>query len=131
MAQQVRAILNQRLVRTLCQGCAHHEKIGDVLRQEECEVLDLAPDTIIRTHNGAGCDLCNRTGISGRTLLLDAILITLGPAQRNSIYEALMKNVNEITREQGVIVRTRRDGLIDLIKSGLIDPKAALSYLED
>lgn len=130
LAQQVRAIMNQRLVRTLCQGCAHHEKIGDVLRPEEVETLALDPQTGVRTHNGSGCDLCNRTGISGRTLLLDAILITLGPSQRNAVYEALMKNVNDIIHEDGVIVHTRRDGLIDLIKSGLVDPKAALSYLE-
>ena len=131
LAQQVRAIMNQRLVRTLCQGCAHHEKLGDVMKPDEVAMVDLKPETIIRTHNGAGCDLCNRTGISGRTLLLDAILITLGPAQRNHIYEALIKNVNDMIGLDGVIVHTRREGLIDLIKSGLIDPKAAMSYLEE
>lgn len=131
LAQQVRAILNQRLVRTLCQGCAHHVKLGEILRPEEMAMLDIPLETSARTHNGAGCDLCNRTGISGRTLLLDAILITLGPALRNNIYEALIKNVNDMIGQEGVIVHTRREGLIDLIKSGLIDPKAALSYLEE
>jgi type II secretory ATPase GspE/PulE/Tfp pilus assembly ATPase PilB-like protein len=131
LAQQVRAILNQRLVRTLCQGCAHHQKLGESLKPDDVASLELSPDIIIRTHNGAGCDLCNRTGISGRTLLLDAILITLGPAQRNNIYEALIKNVNNMIGLDGVIVHTRREGLVDLIKSGLIDPSAALSYLEE
>jgi len=131
LAQQVRAILNQRLVRTLCQGCAHHEKIADVLKPEDVANLDLPDDTGVRTHNGAGCDLCNRTGIQGRTLLLDAILITLGPSQRNNIYEALIGNVNDIIKQDGVIVHTRREGLIDLIKSGLVDPRSAISYLEE
>lgn len=131
LSQQVRAILNQRLVRTLCQGCAHHEKLGEVVQVEDVAHLDLTADTPVRTHNGSGCDLCNRTGISGRTLLLDAILITLGPAQRNHIYEALTKNVNDMVGQEGLIVHTRREGLIDLIKSGLVDPRAALSYLED
>lgn len=131
LAQQVRAIMNQRLVRTLCQGCSHHEKLGEVMKPHEVQQFGLDPDTGVRTHNNAGCDLCNRTGISGRTLLLDAILITLGPAQRNAIYEALIKNVNDIIREDGVIVHTRREGLVDLMKSGLIDPKAAMSYLEE
>lgn len=35
LSQQVRAILNQRLVRTLCQGCAHHHTVGDVLKEHE------------------------------------------------------------------------------------------------
>lgn len=131
LSQQVRAILNQRLVRTLCQGCAHHTKAGDALKLEEMHALQLQPEEVIRTHNPSGCDLCNRTGISGRTLLLDAIIITLGPGQRNAIYEALLGNVNDIVNEEGVIVHTRKEGLVDLVISGLVDPKAALSYLEE
>ncbi|MEZ5814883.1 MAG: ATPase, T2SS/T4P/T4SS family [Alphaproteobacteria bacterium] len=130
LAQQVRCILNQRLVRTLCQGCAHKDEAGKVLKDHELQALSIPADAKVRRHNTSGCDLCNRTGISGRTLLLDALLITLGPAQRNEIYEALMGNVNNITKEDGVVVHTRREGLVDLILSGLVDPKAAMSYLE-
>lgn len=131
LAQQVRAIMNQRLVRTLCQGCAHKGVIEDVLKPAEMQELGLDPGLSIRRHNTSGCDLCNRTGISGRTLLLDALLITLGPQQRNHIYEALIGNVNNVISEEGVVVHTRREGLVDLVVSGLVDPKAALSYLEE
>jgi type II secretory ATPase GspE/PulE/Tfp pilus assembly ATPase PilB-like protein len=131
LAQQVKAILNQRLVRTLCQGCAHKSILGEVLADNEIEEFSLDPSTKVRTHNTAGCDLCNRTGISGRTLLLDAIIITLGPGQRNSIYDAIIENVNKISEEDGVIVHTRKEGLIDLVVTGLVDPKSAVSYLED
>jgi type II secretory ATPase GspE/PulE/Tfp pilus assembly ATPase PilB-like protein len=131
LSQQVRAILNQRLVKTLCQGCAHHAKSGETLRPDEMHALGLMGQEIVRTHNPSGCDLCNRTGISGRTLLLDAILIPMGPGQRNAIYEALIGNVNNIPHQEGVIVHTRKEGLIDLVTSGLVDPKAALSYLEE
>jgi len=131
LAQQVRAILNQRLIRTLCQGCAHKGHASDVLKEHEIHRLGVEPDVKVRKHNTSGCDLCNRTGISGRTLLLDALLITLGPAQRNEIYEALIGNVNNVVKEDGVVVHTRREGLVDLVISGLVDPKAALSYLED
>ncbi len=131
LAQQVRAILNQRLVRTLCQGCAHKTKLEDILNEEEVRIFGLEPGIKVHRHNTSGCDLCNRTGISGRTLLLDALLITLGPAQRNHIYEALIGNVNKVIHENGVIVHTRREGLVDLVVTGLVDPKAALSYLEE
>lgn len=130
LAQQVRCILNQRLVRTLCQGCAHKDEAGKVLKEDEIQQLGIAPDTRVRRHNTSGCDLCNRTGISGRTLLLDALLITLGPAQRNGIYEALIGNVNNVVHEEGLIIHTRQEGLIELVISGLVDPKAAMSYLE-
>lgn len=131
LSQQVRAILNQRLVRTLCQGCAHTDVVDEVLDMHEIKLFDMDPKASVRRHNTSGCDLCNRTGISGRTLLLDALLITLGPAQRNNIYEALIGNVNKILSQDGVIVHTRREGLVDLVLSGLVDPKSALSYLED
>lgn len=131
LAQQVKAILNQRLVRTLCQGCAHKGKAGDILNDEEIQELEISKETDVRWHNTSGCDLCNRTGIVGRTLLLDAIMIHLGPGQRNEVYEALMKNVNAVRSQQGVAIYTRREGLLDLVLSGLIDPKAGLSYLEE
>lgn len=130
LAQQARCIINQRLVKTLCQGCAHQGRAGDVLDDQEMDQLGVEPQTMIRRHNASGCDLCNRTGISGRTLLLDALMVTLGPAERDKIYKALMRNVNDILLEEGVIVHTRRDGLVDLVLSGLVDPKSALSYLE-
>lgn len=131
LAQQVKAVLNQRLVRTLCQGCAHKGLAGDILDEHGLHQLGIPADAPVRRHNSGGCDLCNRTGISGRTLLLDALLITLGPGQRNSVYEALTKNVNGIIEEDGVIVHTRREGLVDLVLSGLVDPRAGLSYLEE
>lgn len=131
LAQQVGAILNQRLVRTLCQGCAHERRVDEVLSAEDIQYLNVNETDMIRTHNTSGCDLCNRTGISGRTLLLDALIITLGPSQRNNIYESLIGNVNNVIKEDGVIVHTRRDGLTDLVLSGLVDPQSALSYLEE
>lgn len=131
LAQQVKAIMNQRLVKTLCQGCAHKTRAGEAMSEEEIYMLGISPDAIVRTHNSSGCDLCNRTGIMGRTLLLDAVMIPMGPAQRNQIYEALMSNVNAVLHVGGVIVHTRREGLVDLVLSGLVDPKLALSNLEN
>lgn len=131
LSQQVKAVLNQRLVRTLCQGCAHRKYAREYLNEDDLEMLGIDKETPVRTHNQNGCDLCNHTGISGRTLLLDALLIDLGPAQRNDVYEALLKNVNDIEGQEGIIMHTRREGLVDLVVSGLVDPKSAMSYLEE
>ena len=53
LAQQVKCVLNQRLVRTLCQGCAHKEKASSYLNEHE--ILELAIDggTEIRRHNAS------------------------------------------------------------------------------
>lgn len=131
LAQQVKAILNQRLVRTLCQGCARAEKAEDVLAKEDLKRFDFTGEEKVKTHNSAGCELCNRTGVLGRTLLLDAMLLTSGPGQRNAVYECLLTNLNKLPEEDGIVVHTRREGLIDLVSTGMIDPIAAMSYLED
>lgn len=131
LAQQVGAILNQRLIRTLCQGCAHKVQAGEILSPDMLEGLGVDSHQEVRTHNSNGCDLCSRTGISGRTLLLDALLITLHPSLRNEVYEALISNVNKIRNVKGIEAHTRKDGLHDLVVSGLVDPMAAISYLEE
>jgi type II secretory ATPase GspE/PulE/Tfp pilus assembly ATPase PilB-like protein len=131
LAQQVKCVLNQRLVRTLCQGCSHDEIAGEYMEPNEMLDLGIPDETPVKRLNTSGCDLCNRTGISGRTLLLDALMIALGPGARNDVYEALMVNVNGIIGLDGITVNTRREGLVDLVVTGQVDPKSAVSYLED
>ena len=131
LAQQVRCILNQRLIKMLCQGCAHKVAASDVVESDELDALEIKADTIVAKHNSAGCDLCARTGFMGRTLLLDALLITSAVNERDGIYTALMGNVNNITKEDGVIFHSRKEGITDLMLSGLVDPRVALLHVED
>ena len=131
LAQQVRCILNQRLIKMLCQGCAHKAPAGDILDADQLKDLEITAETEVSHHNSAGCDLCARTGFMGRTLLLDALLITSPVNERDGIYHALMGNVNDITKEKGVIFHSRREGIIDLMNSGLVDPRVALLHVED
>lgn len=131
LAQQVRAILNQRLVKTICQGCAHKTRADEVLLEREIELLEIDAKTGVRTHNVSGCDLCGRTGILGRTLLLDGLIITTPVGGRDGVYRALMDNVNDVVQEDGVHFFSRRDGIIDLVKSGLIDPRNAVLHIEE
>jgi general secretion pathway protein E len=131
LAQQVKAVMNQRLVKTLCQGCAHKTRADELLTDAEIERLGIKPNTGVAKHNQAGCDLCNRTGILGRTLLLDALLITAPVSERNGIYKALRQNVNDVLNEPGVIFWSRREGVIELMTSGLVDPRAGILYIDE
>jgi len=131
LAQQVRCILNQRLIKMLCQGCAHKIEAKELLDSEQIEVLGIASDKKVSKHNTAGCDLCSRTGFVGRTLLLDALLITSAVNERDGIFKALMGNVNDITHEPGVIFHSRHEGILDLMHTGLVDPRVALLHVED
>lgn len=130
LAQQIRAVLNQRLITTLCHSCAHHEKAGEILSQDAREALQLADDEIVRTKNKAGCDLCNRSGVLGRTLLLEALVINTPLSRRDPIFHALMHNVNDVLVEEGVHHISREYSLIKLVKDGLVDPRSALKQMD-
>lgn len=130
LAQQIRCVLNQRLVKTLCHSCSQKAQAKDFLQPGQMELLDLKPDDAIRNHNPNGCDLCNRTGVLGRTLLLEALMIATPLAKRDPIFHALMNNVGDVVHQEGVMYTSRRQGLSWLVKDGLIDPKIALVMME-
>jgi hypothetical protein len=64
-------------------------------------------------------------------LLLDAILVTSATGRRDPIFQALLRNVNELADCDGVILHSRKEGLQDLVREGLIDPKSALTFIEE
>lgn len=131
LAQQVRCILNQRLIKMLCQGCCHKAKLSEIMDMNDIERFGVSPDTTVSKHNSAGCDLCARTGFMGRTLLLDALLITAPVSERDEIYGALLNNVNAVVGQDGVIFHSRREGITDLMITGMIDPRVAVLHLEE
>ena len=131
LAQQIRAVLNQRLIKTLCHGCRVMRPAKDFLPGEDIEKLDLKPEDVIGSHNPGGCDLCNRTGILGRALLLEALLVNTPTAKRDPIFHALVHNVNDIAHQEGVIHMPRKRAVFGLVKDGLIDPKIALAMIDE
>lgn len=131
LSQQIRAILNQRLVRTLCHSCAQKYPAHEVLKPWQIEKLELEPHVVVHLQNPNGCDLCNRTGILGRTLLLEALLIDTPLSRRDPIFHALMENVNDVAKEEGVTYYRRLDNLKSLVKEGLIDPNKALAQIDE
>ena len=130
LSQQIRCVLNQRLVKTLCHSCSTKTLAKDCLQPGQMEILDLKPDDTVRTHNSNGCDLCNRTGVLGRTLLLEALMIATPLSKRDPIFHALMNNVGDVVHQEGVSYTSRRQGLTWLVKDGLMDPKIALIMME-
>jgi general secretion pathway protein E len=130
LSQQIRCVLNQRLVKTLCHACSLKAPAKEMLQPGQMEMLDIKPDDLVRNHNATGCDLCNRTGVLGRALLLEALMIATPLSKRDPIFHALMNNVGDVLHQEGVSFTSRKQGLIWLVKDGLIDPKIALVMME-
>lgn len=131
LSQQIRCVLNQRLVKTLCHGCGARTTAKSVLSDEQIETFGMKPDDTVRTHNPNGCDLCNRTGVLGRALLLEALMVGTPLAKRDPIFHALMHNVGDVLHQAGVGHTSRKQGLIWLVRDGLLDPKLALVMMDE
>lgn len=73
VASGVRAILAQRLVRTICTSCKERCEPDP----NEVERLGFHPDlSTIELWHGAGCDNCNRTGYQGRLGAYELLVTT-------------------------------------------------------
>ena len=130
LAQQIRCVLNQRLIKVLCQGCSIAVRAGDILNEHELHVLQVDADTMLRRYNPNGCDICNRTGYYGRTLLLEALMIEGNDAMRNDLYKTLMTNTAEIIRLPGVKLYSRGDNIRKLVQEGFVDARSGVLQLE-
>lgn len=68
----IRAIISQRLVRSLCNNCKTKREISS----DELEMVrkHIAEDKIL-IHEPVGCDLCRQTGFKGRTAIAEFLFI--------------------------------------------------------
>ncbi len=131
LSQQIRCVLNQRLIKTLCHSCSQKATAGDHLNAQQMQDLDLKSDQAVKLHSPNGCDLCNRTGILGRALLLEALIIDTPLSKRDPVFHALMHNVNDVLHQQNVLHVSRAQGVRNLVRDGLMDPKVGLALVRE
>ena len=100
----VEAIVAQRLVRKVCNGC----KTEMVPTEEMLMELSLAPEDVAgkKFCFGTGCDACNKTGYKGRMALMEIMLVT-ERIKEMILAMASTEYIREAAREQGM--RTLRE----------------------
>ncbi len=105
VASGVRAVLAQRLVRTICSTCK------EVHQPTELEMERLALDvdwSKSEVFHGAGCDNCNHTGYSGRIGVYELMLTT--DEIRNYIMESTASGALRRTARRCGMTTMRQDG---------------------
>jgi type II secretory ATPase GspE/PulE/Tfp pilus assembly ATPase PilB-like protein len=98
VAQGVRAILAQRLVRTICATCKEPHTPTELEMTRLALPVDW--DSVSLTH-GAGCDNCNGNGYSGRLGVYELMTMT------DSLRAMIMRNESSIKLRR----QARRDGM--------------------
>ncbi len=104
----VEAMLAQRLVRTICNGCkVSFEPSAEVLLELGLEAADLQGK---RFAYGKGCRACNGTGYKGRTGIYEMIVMS----------EALREMVMNGASADALRDQARREGMRTLREAGLL-----------
>lgn len=107
VASSLRAVMAQRLVRSICENCKEEYQPGD----DELRLLGPAAEQMAAAtlYRGHGCGSCSLTGYSGRKGLFEVFLVT--DEIRRMIFEKQpAAEIRAVAREAGM--RTlREDGL--------------------
>ena len=126
VASAVRAIVAQRLVRTICESCKQPTKVDRLVLKDAGFPMDRLTD--YRLPEGSGCDKCRGTGFRGRTGIYEILRITerLEPL---IIARAATSRIKQESLAQGM--RTLRDDGWDKVARGITTVTEVLRASEE
>jgi type II secretion system protein E len=105
IAATVRGLLAQRLVRMICEGCAHPYEASP---EDLARVGGMMPVVRPAFRRGRGCDACAGSGYSGRTGIYELLVVT-DELRARIVAGAPLDEIRELGRDQGM-VPLRMDG---------------------
>lgn len=112
LADAMRGVMAQRLVRTLCPHCK--EKRSASIEEKKIMGLDWREE--VEVYDSKGCPLCNDTGYHGRTGVYEIMPIT--PALRTEIAKrASTDEIRKTALREGM--HTLRDEAVRLVLEGI------------
>lgn len=95
VAEAVKLVVNQRLVRRLCSECRTHKALSEGQRQQLLPLLEqagLQAEDFSHSYEATGCPACQQRGYRGRFLLSEALSVNgeiAGALQAGATEEAL------------------------------------------
>jgi type II secretory ATPase GspE/PulE/Tfp pilus assembly ATPase PilB-like protein len=135
IAQNVRAVINQRLVKKLC-FCAENDLDGtrvlaDIARRYRVPMF--AKEAAVKKAKHGGCEACNHTGYISRTLLPEVLFFTGKLHDRDALAKVLLSG--NITTEAlqsapGIYFISSIESGIELAARGEIDLETLARSLE-
>ncbi|WP_448871218.1 GspE/PulE family protein [Desulfobulbus propionicus] len=120
VANSIRGVLAQRLVRKVCPDCAREEAITEGERR----MLGLKADDQFIIRRGQGCDACGFKGYRGRTGLYELLAVDEAIQKMVATQETTDRIKKYAVAELGF--RTLRDEGILRIRQGLTTPEEVM-----
>ena len=121
LADVLRGVVGQRLVRKLCPQCARPSSPEQRRHHEAAAPAGPAPAGDADWREPRGCDACARTGYLGRIGLFETAVAT----------KALERAVRGRADEDALAATARRDGFKTLFEDGYAKARAGLTTLSE
>lgn len=126
----LRLVINQRLIRTLCEACKKKVKASDKVKQYIAAVAktlpaaakkDMALQDPLHVYEANGCSACNFKGYKGRTGLFEVLSMT------DELADIIMKNPSEKLMMQAA----QKQGMATMAQAGIIKILAGETTIEE
>jgi general secretion pathway protein E/type IV pilus assembly protein PilB len=119
VASSVRAVMAQRLVRCICDGCREETKLADA----EAKLLGPAVQQVAeaRLFKGRGCNKCNLTGYLNRVGIFEIFVVT----------DEIQRMIYEKVPASELRARARETGMRTLREDGLRKAAAGITTVEE
>lgn len=126
LSSSLRMVIAQRLVRRICEKCKEEIKISDFIKERVLEKIKNIPAKElesyginladeIKFYHGAGCDVCNGTGLKGRVAIYEAVPVT--EAVKNIIIEKRgSEDLIKKERERMGVLTIEQDGVLKIVQ---------------
>ncbi|MFW6140083.1 MAG: type IV-A pilus assembly ATPase PilB [Acidobacteriota bacterium] len=121
IADSVRLIAAQRLVRKLCRNCREEHKLAP----DALEDIGFSPEEAkkVKVYKPKGCPSCNNTGYKGRTALFEVLEVT-EDIKEMILSRAQTKDIKKKAMDQGML--TLRQSGLEKIKNGVTSVEEVL-----
>ncbi|HNR14311.1 MAG TPA: GspE/PulE family protein [Thermodesulfobacteriota bacterium] len=121
-ADALLGILAQRLVRTICPRCKqpYHpdkeefDKLVQEYGPESFDKLGIGYDDAFMLHRGAGCEACNKTGLSGR-IAVHELLEGTDSIKELMVHKAPVEEIRKKAIQEGMTTLLQ-DGILKVLK---------------
>jgi type IV pilus assembly protein PilB len=120
VANSIRGVLAQRLVRRVCPACADWHPIS----QAEQRMLGLAEDDLFSVRRGSGCELCNGKGYLGRSGIFELLVVDERLEQMIAAAESSDRLRDYALKHQSFLT-LRQDGIAK-IRQGVTTPEEVM-----
>ncbi|MDA0576583.1 MAG: type II secretion system ATPase GspE [Verrucomicrobia bacterium] len=119
VASSLRAVMAQRLVRNICEGCKEEYQPTD----QELRSLGVAAEQVrqVQLFRGRGCKRCSLTGYKGRKGIFEIFVLT----------DEIQRMIFETVSATDLRVRARELGMRTLREDGLRKAMAGVTTLEE